>query len=56
MKASCTPCEASATVSFSGHRVAIDAPAQFGEFRFRNIHMKRTNGGLAGRLFAGPVP
>ena len=21
----------------------VDAPAQFGEFRFRNIHMKRTN-------------
>ena len=24
----------------------LDAPAQFGQFRFRNIHMKRTNSGL----------
>ena len=24
----------------------VDAPAQFGQFRFRNIHMKRTNRGL----------
>ena len=24
----------------------VDAPAQFGQFRFRNIHMKRTNSGL----------
>ena len=23
----------------------LNAPAQFGQFRFRNIHMKRTNGG-----------
>ena len=26
----------------------VDAPAQFGQFRFRNIHMKRTNRGLVG--------
>ena len=43
MKASCTPCEKSVTVSFSGNRVAVDAPAQFGQFRFRNVHLKRTN-------------
>ena len=24
----------------------VDAPAQFGEFRFRNIHLKRANGVL----------
>ena len=24
----------------------LDAPAQFGKFRFRNIHMKRADGGL----------
>ena len=28
----------------------VDAPAQFGEFRFRNIHLKRTNGGVVGGL------
>ena len=30
----------------------VDAPAQFGEFRFRNIHMKRTNRVLVIRLLA----
>jgi hypothetical protein len=31
----------------------FDALAQFGQFRFRNIHMKRTNGGLVSYLLAG---
>ena len=30
----------------------VDAPAQFGEFRFRNIHMKRTNSILVSCLLA----
>ena len=30
----------------------VDAPAQFGKFRFRNIHMKRTNGILVSCLLA----
>src|ERR1700730_10349671 len=30
----------------------VDAPAQFGEFGFRNIHMKRTNSILASRLLS----
>ena len=29
----------------------VDAPAQFSEFRFRNIHMKRANGSLVGGEF-----
>src|SRR6266436_3040409 len=30
----------------------VDAPAQFGKFRFRNIHMKRTNRILVSYLLA----
>ena len=30
----------------------VDAPAQFGKFRFRNIHLKRTNGGVVRCLLA----
>jgi hypothetical protein len=29
----------------------VDAPAQFGKFRLRNIHMERPNGVLVGFLF-----
>ena len=31
----------------------VDAPAQFGQFRFRKIHMKRTNSILVSCLLAG---
>ena len=31
----------------------VDAPAQFGEFGFRNIHMERVNGGLVRSLVNG---
>ena len=33
----------------------VDAPAQFGQFGFRNIHMEGANGGLVGGLVGGSL-
>jgi hypothetical protein len=33
----------------------VDAPAQFGKFRFWNIHLKRTNSSLVSRLLAASL-